>query len=49
MSKYGNYCSNGCDHAAPMEKDDQIDMAISSGCECSHHKLIKKRRNKRKR
>jgi hypothetical protein len=49
MSKHGNYCSNGCDYAAPMEKDDQIDMAISSGCECLHHKLIKKRRNKRKR
>ena len=49
MSKHGNYCSNGCDYAAPMEKDDQIDMAISSGCECLHKKLIKKRRNERKR
>ena len=44
-----NYCSSGCDYAAPTEKDDQLDMALDSGCECKHHKLVRKRMNKRKR
>ena len=42
-------CPDGCDYAGITDAQDQPDMAQDSGCECSHHRRLLKRKRKRAR
>ena len=45
----GPSCPDGCDFAGITDAQDQPDMAQDSGCECSHHRRLLKRKRKRAR
>ena len=43
----GNNCSEGCDYSGITKDHDDVDLAMDSGCECGHHKRIKRLKRKK--
>ena len=38
----GNECSEGCDYSGTSKDEDDVGLAMDSGCECGHHKRLKR-------
>ena len=39
----GGSCEDGCDWAGPTEEEDNRDAARGSGCECPHHRRLRRK------